>query len=102
MGKERCHKRSKQEVQEVGAQDSRESSSQQPVMIIRGEGIGEGRRLEVHDWARGQSKSMLVSQKVEGRTDKSCGPGTERDKHPRQHTAESRGKGQISNLDMRG
>lgn len=43
MGKAGCHKRSKQEVQE-GAQDSRKSSSQQPVMILRGEGMGGGFR----------------------------------------------------------
>ena len=39
MGKAGCHKRSKQEV---GAQDSRKSSSKQPVMILRGEGEGMG------------------------------------------------------------
>lgn len=51
---------------------------------------------------QGKSKPMWISQPPEGRTDKSDGPGTRWDKHPRQNTAESRGKAQISNLDMRG
>lgn len=107
MGKAGCHKQGKQEV---GARDSRKSSRKQPVMSLDGVGVGVAGSGEMGDgewfWrcmvGQGKSKPMRISQPLEGRTDKSYRPGTRRDKHPRQHTAESRGKAQISNLDMRG
>lgn len=51
---------------------------------------------------QGKSKPMLTSQPLEGKTDKPHGQGRGRDKHSRQHTAESRGKALIRNLDMSG
>lgn len=83
MGKVGCHKRSKQEV---GVQDSRKSSSQQPVMILRGEGEGMG--LEGHGWSR--QKQANVDITAIGREDRQ-GIWTRdktRDEHPRQHTAD--------------
>lgn len=56
MGRVGCHKRSKQEVE---AQHSRKSSSQQPVMILRGG--GEGMCLEVHGWSRQKQANVDIT-----------------------------------------
>lgn len=56
MGKVGCHKRSKKEVE---AQDSRKSSSQRSVMILRGEGEGMG--LEVHGWSRQKQANVDIT-----------------------------------------
>lgn len=56
MGKAGSHKWSKQEG---GGRDSRKSSSQQPVMILRGEGEGMG--LEVHGWSRQKQANVDIT-----------------------------------------
>lgn len=87
------------------------SAEQQEVVITTASHDFEGGGVRVRGrggWVwrcmvgQGKSKPMLTSQPLEGRTDKANGPGTRQDKHPRQHTAESQGKAQISNLDMTG
>lgn len=56
MGRVGCHKRSKQEVE---AQHSRKSSSQQPVMILRGG--DEGMCLEVHGWSSQKQANVDIT-----------------------------------------
>lgn len=78
------------------------SAGQQEVVIATASHDFEGWGWGDGGWVIGQGKSkpMSISQPMEGRTDKLYGPGTRRDDHPRQHTAESQGKAQISKLDM--
>lgn len=95
MGRVGCHERSKQEV---GAQHSRKSSSQQPGMILKGErgdwggGVGGDGRESV--WrcmvGQGKSKPMLTAQPSMGREGGQTSDGAETGRDNTQQRAKAK------------
>lgn len=92
MGRVGCHERSKQEV---GAQHSRKSSSQQPDMILRGvKGGGRGKDGRESVWrcmvGQGKSKPMLTAQPSMGREGGQTSDGAETGRDNTQQRAKAK------------